>query len=33
MGRLTIGENLDFVARMFGMKRKARCDQALEDLG
>jgi ABC-2 type transport system ATP-binding protein len=31
---LTIGENLDFVARMFGMdQRKAAVDQALEDLG
>lgn len=31
---LTIGENLDFVARMFGMKRRREVvDQALEDLG
>ena len=31
---LTIGENLDFVARMFGMKsRRDVVDQALEDLG
>ena len=31
---LTIAENLDFVARMFGMKgRKDVVDQALEDLG
>ncbi len=31
---LTIAENLDFVARMFGMKqRRAVVDQALEDLG
>ncbi len=31
---LTIGENLDFVARMFGMKRcREVVDQALEDLG
>jgi ABC-2 type transport system ATP-binding protein len=31
---LTIRENLDFVARMYGMKnRRARVDRALEDLG
>jgi len=31
---LTIGENLDFVARMFGMKnRQEAVDQSLEDLG
>jgi len=31
---LTIGENLDFVARMFGMKdRKAAVDRSLADLG
>jgi ABC-2 type transport system ATP-binding protein len=31
---LTIGENLDFVARMFGMtKRREVVDQALEELG
>lgn len=31
---LTIGENLDFVARMFGMQqRRAVVDQALQDLG
>ncbi len=31
---LTIGENLDFIARMYGMKnRRVRVKQALEDLG
>ena len=31
---LTIGENLDFVARMFGMKRRReQVDRALEELG
>ncbi len=31
---LTIGENLDFVARMFGMKKRREVvDRALEDLG
>jgi ABC-2 type transport system ATP-binding protein len=31
---LSIGENLDFIARMFGVKkRRERVDEALEDLG